>query len=264
MHIGVPELPPLTGWNDLGTPREGARTLVTAPGDAPLLVVGEAENGRAAVLGTDSLWTWAFPEGDSAASIRSYEALLDNLIRWLTRDPGFNTVRIRAGSVPGQAAQPLPLRICVQGEARAADLPLRWTARWTGLDAAAPGNAGGEARTGDDGCASVSLPAADAGSWRVTAACSLDGRTAGGEALIPVHPDRRSAAARLATRVREALPTPFMPLLAPRPVTRRVLPDRVPITWTVSEPLWHNPLVLLLVVALLGLDWVVRRRYGML
>jgi hypothetical protein len=64
--------------------------------------------------------------------------------------------------------------------------------------------------------------------------------------------------------VEAALPQPFMPLLPPPAVTRRVLPDGVSLAWTVSEPLWHNPAVLLLVVALLGLDWILRRRYGML
>jgi len=263
MRLGLPELPTLAGWNALGAPRSGAQTLLTAPGDAPLLVVGDAGAGRAAVLGTDSLWTWAFPEGDGAASIRGYEALLDHLVQWLTRDPAFDAVRIR-GAARGRAGETLPTRLCVQGGAAAAGLSLRWGGRWIGLEAAPPADAAGELRTGDDGCATATLPAAAAGSWRVTATGRMGGRAVGGEALIPVHPDVRSAAARRAARVEAALPQPFMPLLPPPAVTRRVLPDRVELAWTVSEPLWHNPAVLLLLVALLALDWILRRRFGML
>ena len=264
MRLGIDALPPLSGWNDLGTPRPGARTLLTAPGDAPLLVVGDADAGRSAVLGTDSLWTWAFPEGDGAASIRGYEALLDHLVQWLTRDPGFDAIRIRAGAASGRAGEALSARLCVHGGAAAAGLPLHWGGRWIGLEAAPPEDAAGEARTGEDGCALVTLPGAGAGSWRVTASGRMEGRAVGGEALIPVHPDHRSEAARRAARVESALPQPFMPLLPPPAVARRVLPEQVPLAWTVSTPLWHNPAVLLLVVALLALDWILRRRFGML
>ncbi|MFH1531575.1 MAG: glutamine amidotransferase [Pseudomonadota bacterium] len=264
MRLGLPELPTLTGWNELGTPRAGARTLLTAPGNAPLLVVGDAGAGRVAVLGTDSLWSWAFPEGSGTASIRGYEALMDHLVQWLTRDPAFDALRIRPAEEPGRAGEALPVRLCIQGAAEAAGLPLHWGGRWSGLEAASPGDAAGEARTGDDGCATVSLPAVGAGAWQVTATGVLDGRAVGGEALLPVHPDRRTEAARRGARVRAALPQPFMPLLPPPPVIRRVLPDTVPLTWTVSEPLWHNPVVLLLVVFLLALDWTLRRRFGML
>jgi uncharacterized membrane protein len=263
MRLGVEDLPPLRGWNELGTPRPGARTLLTAPGDLPLLVVGDADAGRVAILGTDSLWTWAFPEGDGSRAIRAYETLLDHLVQWLTRDPAFDAVRIRAGAAAGRAGEALPVHLCVQGDG-ATGLPLRWGARWIGLEAGTPADAAGEVRTGDDGCARVSLPAAGAGSWRVTASGRMDGRAVEGEALVPVHPNHRSEAARRAARVEAALPQPFMPLLPPPAVTRRVLPDGVSLAWTVSEPLWHNPAVLLLVVALLGLDWILRRRYGML
>ena len=264
MRLDLAELPSLAGWNELGTVKRGARVLVTAPGEAPLLVVGEAGGGRAVVLGTDSLWTWAFPEGGGAGSIRGYETLLDHLVQWLTRDPAFDAVRIRAAAAPGRAGEPLSLRLCVQGGPATAGLTLGWGARWVGLEAAPPTEAGGELRAGDDGCASVSLPAAGAGSWQVTATGSQEGRGVTGAALVPVHPDRRSEAARRVARVRAALPPPFLPLLPPPTVTREVLPDRVPLAWTRSEPLWHNPAFLLLLVALLALDWTLRRRYGML
>ena len=261
-RLDASPMPTLTGWNDLGTPREGARTLLAAPGDAPLLVVGEAGAGRVAVLGTDSLWTWAFPEEDGNGSVRGYEDLLDHLVRWLTRDSAFDAVRIRAAGSPGRADVPLPL--CLQGAVGAAGRELAWTARWTGLEAGPRLDAAGTVRTGDDGCADVELPAAGPGAWRIAVEGADGGRAVTGMALLPLHPDRRSEAAQRAARIQAALPAPFLPLLPPPPLVRRILPETVPVTHRVTEPLWHNPAILLLVVGLLALDWAIRRRYGML
>lgn len=257
-------LPTLTGWNDLGTPRAGARTLLAASGDAPLLVVGEAGAGRVAVLGTDSLWTWAFPEEDGTSSVRLYEDLLDHLVQWLTQDSAFDAVRIRAAGSPGRVDAPLPLRLCIQGAVGAASRELAWTARWTGLEAGPRLDVAGKVRTDDDGCADMELPAAGPGAWRLAVEGGDGGRAVTGMALLPLHPDRRREAAQRAARVQAALPAPFLPLLPPPPLVRRILPETVPVIHRVTEPLWHNPVVLLLVVGLLALDWALRRKYGML
>jgi hypothetical protein len=261
---GAGELPALAGWNHLGALRPGAPSLLTAPGGEPLLVLGDAGAGRVAVLGTDSMWTWAFAEADAPASGRAYEALLDHLVRWLTRDPAFDAVRIRAAGEESREGRPLAMRACIQSGAASSGQDLVWRARWTGLAAAAPLDVVGTVHTGDDGCGEVALPAASAGGWLVAVEGSPDGRTVQGEARIAVHPDRRSEEARRAARITAALPPPFLPLLPPPPLVRRVLPDTVPLTWEVSRPLWRHPLVLVLLAGLMALDWALRRRHGIL
>ncbi|MBM4370078.1 MAG: hypothetical protein FJ098_00390 [Deltaproteobacteria bacterium] len=258
------ELPALTGWNLLGGPRPGAQVLLEAPGDRPLLVTGEAGAGRVAVLGTDSLWTWAFPDGSAPSSPRLYEALLDHLVRWLTRDPEMDALRLRTGGPAVLAGNVAEVEACLRGGEPPGGREVAWQARWTGLAAAPPREASGMARTGDDGCTRFPLPAAEAGGWRVHASVRSAARVLEGEGIVGVHPHRRSEQARVAARLVASLPPPLLPLLAPPPPEHRVFPETVSLSWEVSRPLWLHPLVLVAVAALLALDWALRRRHGML
>jgi uncharacterized membrane protein len=93
-------LPPLEGTNLQGCPREGATVLLehpharTACGPLPLLTVAELGQGRTAMVGTDSLWLWAFRPGQAEAPAL-YRALLTNLLDWLIRDPDLAPFRLR-------------------------------------------------------------------------------------------------------------------------------------------------------------------------
>jgi hypothetical protein len=94
-------LPALEGANLQGCVDEAASVLLSHPrartdcGRLPILTVSEFANGRVAFLGTDTLWHWAFqpqaPERDGF-----HRALVENTVRWLTRDPELSAFQVEA------------------------------------------------------------------------------------------------------------------------------------------------------------------------
>lgn len=74
------KLPPLVGANRLGQPRvaPGISVLLQAPGESPLLVVGEYGGGRVAAFGGDSTWRW-WRRGDDESHRRFWR----QMILWL-------------------------------------------------------------------------------------------------------------------------------------------------------------------------------------
>jgi len=94
-------LPPLHGANMIGAVRHGAKVLLhhpraRLPGGAPVpvLVVGEAGRGRVAAMMADASWRWRFAADDAAVRADDYELFWDRMIRWLTRDPLLEPARI--------------------------------------------------------------------------------------------------------------------------------------------------------------------------
>lgn len=99
-HPVTAELPRAHGgeaWGQWGTmaslaPRPGARVLMEGPGGRPLLLLGEAGAGRAAMLASTDLWWWA----RDVAGTGPREALLKRLAHWLMREPELEEGRLVA------------------------------------------------------------------------------------------------------------------------------------------------------------------------
>lgn len=94
-------LPPLHGANATAGAKEGAQVLlqhprVRLPNGAPLpiLVVGDEDRGRVAAMMTDASWKWRFASDDTTVGSDEYELFWDRLVRWLTRDPLLEPARI--------------------------------------------------------------------------------------------------------------------------------------------------------------------------
>jgi uncharacterized membrane protein len=85
-------LPALEGANLQGCPSPSATVLLEHPrartecGPLPILTTSELGEGRVALVGTDSLWRWAFTPAEPDPE-HLHRTLVENLVRWLTRDP---------------------------------------------------------------------------------------------------------------------------------------------------------------------------------
>lgn len=277
--LGVPPerlaaLPPLavspTRWalqpgaRMLGALRRGGTTL-----DAPLLVVRQNGAVRSAALLGAGVWRWRTLPDDLADLRPAFPALLDRLVRWTTAARDRRPVRVRpdrgtfgerdrvtfTGQVYGEGLAPVDdaqLTLTVRGGGEtervtmrsvgngryAADLGVRPPGRYTFTAEAARGGA----RLGDDrGLFSVGAlaaefrePGADPALMRQVA------RRSGGQ-VVPL--DSLGAFVR-GLRADGAL--------ADRPLVRED-----------ETPLLGLPWLLALAVGLLSVEWVARKRAGM-
>lgn len=94
-------LPPLPGANVVSSVKEGAQVLLYHPrgrlhngARLPILIVGESGRGRVAALTMDASWRWRFAADDATVGSDEYELFWDRMIRWLTRDPLLEPARI--------------------------------------------------------------------------------------------------------------------------------------------------------------------------
>jgi uncharacterized membrane protein len=88
------ELAPLVGANKLLGLREGSHVLLVHPnekdaqgGAMPVLAVGTAGQGRVLALAADSSWRWSITTAGRRGDASAYERFWDRALRWLARDP---------------------------------------------------------------------------------------------------------------------------------------------------------------------------------
>jgi hypothetical protein len=87
------ELAPLAGSNRLLGTRDGAQALLEHPtergerGAMPVLAVGTAGQGRTLALAADSTWRWSITTAGLRGDPSGYERFWDRALRWLARDP---------------------------------------------------------------------------------------------------------------------------------------------------------------------------------
>jgi uncharacterized membrane protein len=99
------KLPPLTGLNQVRGVR--GETLITAGGNgaptaAPLLVTGRFGKGRTLALLSDDAWRWNFIAVGNRETPQNHLKLVRQAVRWLAQEPSFEQVRI----YPVPSAQP--------------------------------------------------------------------------------------------------------------------------------------------------------------
>ena len=90
------DLPELDGCNVTTQLKSDAVPLVIFPakGNPPLISVRDVGLGRCMVITTDSLWQWNFLSVGEGGSNRHYIKFLQNAIKWLIKDPTLNPIRI--------------------------------------------------------------------------------------------------------------------------------------------------------------------------
>lgn len=94
-------LAPLQGLNVVARTGSSASTLLTHPSHRaasgeplPVLSISEPGRGRSLALMTDTTWRWGITTGGETGDASIYDRFYDRVLRWLARDPALEPVRV--------------------------------------------------------------------------------------------------------------------------------------------------------------------------
>jgi hypothetical protein len=266
-------LPKLPGMN-LVRAKPGATVLLDHPfatvdgKNAPLLAVQEVGRGRTLALATDGSWYWAFPSHAQGAPTRAYERFWSNAIRWLVRDPDLTALSVTADPPSVEPGRP----VVVMVGARTADYqPAPNASISVELVSAEDGHVVAQATAvaGSDGTARVELPPPPPGAYQVIGRATKDGKTLGESsdalAVRAVGPELADARVNggLLADIAKATGGAFFETssfsLADVPLLE---PPLVEVGRSKDQPLWDRWYWLAVLVAVVGVEWAVRRRFG--
>lgn len=94
------DLPELDGCNAAVSTKSGSVTIAENPSfkvngmNIPVIAAGNFGNGRSMAIMTDTLWKWDFISTAKGGTNRYYLRFWNNAIKWLTHDPGMNSVKV--------------------------------------------------------------------------------------------------------------------------------------------------------------------------
>lgn len=251
--------------------KPGSTTLVAAGSESdPLIVYHRVGAGKSLLIGADAMWKWALAEASSGDPGRAarYDRLWAQITRWLATPPDTRQVRIEMASTEFDtgASTEMTVRVFSAGYVPEPDAIVRVTVT---------------APTGEAASVPVTQAAADPGAYRAVLRLPREGdfvltaeATARGVALgddsttvsvqTPSLEYRRpgrdddllsdiaSASGGRYVTVEDA--QSVLPLLRESDLTREVRERRA---------LWNTPALLVAVAALLGSEWWLRKRKGL-
>jgi uncharacterized membrane protein len=273
-------LPQLEGVNLIAGAKPDATVLAVHPRlktkagkPMPVIVAGDYGKGRSLAVTTDTLWRWGFVAaqrpGDDG---RQYTKFWENAIRWLIQDPDLRNLHVDSDAVEYAPGAPVHVTVRLLGRdyQPAPGGVVSLVVRRGADPARAEQVVTAKVTVGDDGTALHELAGLTPGVYRVEGHAQIGGRQVDASDIFLVreagreldHPTGDPAALeKIATWTGgtslgavDALPE-SLAFDAPRVV--RV--DR-----RTDVELWSRPGLLLLVVGLLGLEWLLRQRSGYL
>ena len=275
-------LPSLEGVNLVARLSPGATALMTHPslrlrggGPMPVLATTESGKGRTLALTTDTSWHWAFLSAAAGSGRQAYDRFWRNAIRWLIRDPELKYLRVIAQQ------DRVNLGATVKAVVRAYNPDYSLA---TGLEVqyeilppapakggVAPRGTAAKGKTDSKGELELKFKPEAAGAYRLRATATLGGRltTALEEVVLvePAGPELREPAARpsLLKALAEVTGGQYLGQTSILPGDLKLQTPRVlQANWRKDLALWSRWWSLALAVLLLGLDWLLRRRYGYL
>jgi hypothetical protein len=272
-------LPALEGVNRIEGVRPDATVLAVHPtlrtrgGEPmPVIVAGQYGDGRTLAITTDSLWRWGFvAAGQPGGDGRTYLKFWDNATRWLMDDPDLRYLHVSSDRVeyaPGDTAR-LEVRLLAQDYGpRAGPVELVLS---RGDD---PARTRELARltvtTGPTGVATHEVPRLEPGVYHATVHATLGKRTLEASDIFLVREasdelGRPAPSDDLLRSIAEGTGGRFLGPAAALPVDLELAAPRViRVDRRRDVELWSRPLLLLLALAFLGLEWGLRQRSGTL
>jgi uncharacterized membrane protein len=264
-------LPPLTVVNALGSLRPGAQALLTGRRDAdtedvPLLASQRFGRGTAYVLGVQDSWLWKM-HATIPVEDRTHETFWRQLVRTIAEEA---PDRLELASVPAIAApgEPLTLRARVADDrfadvndanvevtvgapdGRQMTVPLEWT---LGEDGVYTGRFVPEV-------AGMHTLSAEARRGRDTVR-ALDGALLADDSGADV--EQAELRTPFLRRIAESTGGRYYPLNDAGALAEDVMYTESGVTVRESLDLWDMPIVFLLLTALLGGEWALRRKWGL-
>jgi uncharacterized membrane protein len=268
------KLPALEGINRVPRARAGATTLLVHPTlkgpdgkPAPVLVASNVGKGRSLALLTDTAWHWGLPAAGEGDDGRAFQRFWENAIRWLVRDPALTLLRIELDRVEYRRAQAPVARVRAMhadySPAVNVDVTLALAAADAAPDAKPLRKLTGT--TNADGETQIDLGALAPGAYRVAGHATVDGHDVAEDKTFVVRAEGRElddVAARdhVLRELAQAGHGDYRFEDFGHPAVRAPREVRVGSHRTVE--LWSSPLLLFAGIALLSLEWFLRRRAG--
>ena len=265
-------LPELEGFNGSAGLMPGARALLvhpTLPGNPPVVSIREVDRGRTMAVNTDSLWYWRFPAVSDGGAGREYERFWQQSLRWLIRDPELSRVRVSTEHSVVYKGEPVVADVQVLGIDYAGLEAADVAADLVPLEPAREGRAQSQ-RTGPDGLTALRFADVEPGSYVLQVRATHEGEQIG-ESREPI----------IVAASDVEMQSPF-----PRPDLLKAVADgsggtyhdvrdalgeidvddprRVEVDRTLTLSIWDGPLPFLLLLLVLGAEWWLRRRGGLI
>ena len=265
LWAGLPKLP---GLNTIASVRPGAQVLLQSTDGRPVLAVGDAGQGRSLALLTDSSWMWSFVAAGEELGPRAYESFWHAAIRWLVRDPALTPMRLQSERASYEPGEPIQLDAQVRGSDYGASAGAQLSVQlFSGAGGAMQPFAGPTA--GADGSATVQIPALPAGAYRAQVIERTPAGAVAGEA------EEAFVVAPAGAELEDLSPRPeLLEALAKATGGKRISasdslsslpfhdPERVEVGQRTTRPLWDTWMVLAALCAVVGAEWLLRRRWG--
>ncbi len=273
-------LPQLEGVNLVASAKPDATVLAVHPKlktkdgkPMPVIVSGEYGKGRSLAVTTDTVWRWGFVAaarpGDDG---RQYTKFWENAMRWLIQDPDLRNLHVDSDAVEyapgvpvrvtvrllGRDYQPLPGGAVALVVKRGAD-PLR-----------AEQVATATVTVGSDGTVVHELGGLSAGVYRVEGHATIAGRQVDASDIFLVREagtelDRPVGDPATLESIAKATGGSALGAIDTLPSGLAFDPPRiVRVDRRTDVELWSRPGLLILVIGLLGLEWLLRQRSGYL
>ncbi len=273
-------LPPLEGVNLVAGAKPDATVLAVHPRlrtksgkPMPVIVAGEYGKGRSLAITTDTLWHYGFLAAAHAGDDgRQYTKLWENAMRWLIQDPDLRNLHVDSDAVEYVPGAPVRVAVRLLGRdyqpLANGEVTLAVT---RGADPAKAEQVSTQKLVvGDDGTQTVDLGGLPPGVYRVSGKATIAGRQVdatdiflvrdgGTELDRPVGDPGTLEAIAKATRGEALGPVDELPARLEFDAPRIVRVDK-----RTDVELWSRPSLLILVVGLLGLEWLLRQRSGYL
>jgi hypothetical protein len=273
-------LPPLEGVNLTLAPTTDSVVLAVHPElrttrgqPMPVIVAGEYGKGRSLAVTTDTVWKWGFVAASrSGDNGRQYTKFWENSMRWLIQDPDLRNLHVDSDAV--EYVPNAPVRVTVRLLGRDYQ-PLPSGAVSLVVKRGADPNtaeqvSAAKVMVGEDGTAVHELGGLQPGVYRVEGRATIAGRQVdatdiflvrdGGSELDRPVGDLATLESMSRTTGGAALgPVDTLPSDLTFDAPRVVRVDR-----RTDVELWSRPGLLLLIIGLLGLEWLLRQRSGYL
>ena len=239
----------------------------------PVIVAGDHGKGRSLAITTDTLWHYGFLAAAHAGDDgRQYTTFWENAIRWLIQDPDLRNLHVDSDAVeyvPGA-----PVRVAVRLLGRDYQPLANGAVTLTVTRGADPAKAEQVStqtlNVGADGTQTVELGGLPPGVYRVVGKASIAGRQVdatdiflvrdgGTELDRPVGDPGTLEGIAKATQGEALGPVDELPRQLTFDPPRIVRVDK-----RTDVELWSRPGLLVLVIGLLGLEWLLRQRSGYL
>lgn len=274
---GWAELPPLPGINQVGPAKPGATVLATHPTwqvqgqPAPVIAVQRYGLGKVLAIATYDLWRWDLMMWGAGGANASYVRFWSNVVRWMTTREGSQRVRVATEKLEYRSGE----RIDLRGQA--------YDESYRPIDGAAisvdivPKQGNEEpirvelAPTGDKSGRYVgSLRRLPAGEYSFVARATYSGQSLGtdtggfniGESAIEY--DRTRMNQGMLSDLAALTGGRFYRIDGAEQLFSDVdFPDKV-VAGASDIHLWNHPAALILFILLLSIEWLLRRRHGLM